>query len=190
MRLFLALYARQTRQRGRTLLSVLGVALGIALGFGVDLVNRAAVEDLTAGVRAIAGEADLEVRGGRGGFAESVFATVAKLPGIAATSPALEVEAGLADGGALRVIGIDPLRAAQLQPQMFAHQPHHADCCAARCCSRRRAAGALAWQDAHAARRPRDGRAAGGGNPAAGESARRGGAHRPFDRAMAPGPPW
>jgi putative ABC transport system permease protein len=123
MRLFLALYARQTSQRGRTLLSVLGVALGIALGYGVHLVNRAAIEDLSAGVRAIAGEADLEVRGGRGGFAESVFATVAKLPGIAATSPGLELEAGLAEGGALRVIGIDPLRAAQLQPQMFAHQP-------------------------------------------------------------------
>jgi len=123
MRLFLVLYARQTRQRGRTLLSVLGVALGIALGYGVHLVNRAAVEDLAAGVRAIAGEADLEVRGGRGGFAESVYAAVAKLPGIAATSPALELEAGLAEGGALRVIGIDPLRAAQLQPQLFAHQP-------------------------------------------------------------------
>jgi putative ABC transport system permease protein len=122
-RLFLALYARQTSQRGRTLLSVLGVALGIALGYGVHLVNRAAIEDLSAGVRAISGEADLEVRGGRGGFAESVFATVAKLPGIAATSPGLELEAGLAEGGALRVIGIDPLRAAQLQPQIFAHQP-------------------------------------------------------------------
>src|SRR5512134_344509 len=123
MRLFLALYAHQTSQRGRTLLSVLGVALGIALGYGVHLVNRAAIEDLAAGVRAISGEADLEVRGGRGGFAESVFATVAKLPGIVATSPALELEAGLAAGGALRVIGIDPLRAAQLQPQLFAHQP-------------------------------------------------------------------
>jgi putative ABC transport system permease protein len=123
LRLFLALYARQTSRRGRTLLSVLGVALGIALGYGVHLVNRAAVEDLAAGVRAIAGDADLEVRGGRGGFAEEVYATVAKLPGVAATSPMLELEAGLADGGVLRVIGIDPLRAAQLHPQMFAHQP-------------------------------------------------------------------
>ena len=123
LRLFLALYARQTSRRGRTLLSVLGVALGVALGYGVHLVNRAAVEDLAAGVRAIAGDADLEVRGGRGGFAEDAYASVAKLPGIAATSPMLELEAGLAEGGVLRVIGVDPLRAAQLSPQMFAHEP-------------------------------------------------------------------
>ena len=99
------------------------MALGVALGFGVHLVNRAAVEDLAAGVRALAGEADLEVRGGRGGFPESVYAAVAKVPGLASASPALELQAGLPAGGALRVVGIDPLRAAQLQPQLFAHQP-------------------------------------------------------------------
>ena len=127
IRLFLALYARHARQRARTLLSVLGVALGVALGYGVHLVNRAAVEDLAAGVRAIAGDADLEVRGGRGGFAESVYVALARLPGVALSSPVLELEAGLAaneDGsaGTLRIIGLDPLRASLLQPQLFAGQ--------------------------------------------------------------------
>ncbi len=128
IRLFLALYARHVRQRARTLLSVLGVALGVALGYGVHLVNLAAVEDLAAGVRAIAGDADLEVRGGRSGFAESVYAALAKLPGVALSSPLLELEAGLAandhgSSGILRVIGLDPLRASLLQPQLFAGQP-------------------------------------------------------------------
>jgi len=128
IRLFLALYARHARLRARTLLSVLGVALGVALGYGVHLVNRAAVEDLAAGVRAIAGEADLEVRGGRGGFPESVYAALARVPGVAVSSPMLELEAGLAPGeegsaGTLRVIGLDPLRASLLQPQLFAAQP-------------------------------------------------------------------
>ncbi len=107
---------------------MLGVALGVALGYGVHLVNLAAVEDLAAGVRAIAGDADLEVRGGRGGFAESVYGALAKLPGVAHSSPVLELEAGLAaneDGsmGALRLIGLDPLRASLLQPRLFAGQP-------------------------------------------------------------------
>ncbi|MDA1117731.1 MAG: ABC transporter permease, partial [Proteobacteria bacterium] len=123
IRLFLALNAGFAQRRARTLLSVAGVALGVALGFGVHLVNRAAVQDLAAGVRAIAGEADLEVRGGRAGFPEELYALLAKLPGVAAASPALEVEAGLVEGGAIRIIGLDPLRAAQLQPQLFAHQP-------------------------------------------------------------------
>ena len=100
-----------------------GVALGVALGFGVHLVNRAAVDELAAGVRAIAGEADLEVRGGRGGFAEALYPRLARLPGVAAASPALELDAGLPGGGSIRILGIDPLRAAQLQPALFAHQP-------------------------------------------------------------------
>jgi putative ABC transport system permease protein len=90
--------------------------------------STAAVDDLAAGVRAIAGEADLEVRGGRGGFPESVYATLARVPGVAVSSPMLELEAGLAPGedgsaGTLRVIGLDPLRASLLQPQLFAAQP-------------------------------------------------------------------
>ncbi len=100
-----------------------GVALGVALGFGVHLVNRAAVEELAAGVRAIAGEADLEVRGGRSGFPEALYPRLARLSGVAAASPALELDAGLPGGGSILLLGIDPLRAAQLQPALFAHQP-------------------------------------------------------------------
>ena len=98
-----------------------GVALGVALAFGVHLVNRAAVEELAAGVRALAGEADLEVRGGRAGFDESLYPEIARLPGVAAASPALELQAGLAQGGSIRVVGLDPMRAAKLQPGLFAH---------------------------------------------------------------------
>jgi len=56
------------RPPGRLLLSAAGIALGVALGYGVHLVNRAAVRDVAAAVRSVAGEADLEVRGGRGGL--------------------------------------------------------------------------------------------------------------------------
>jgi putative ABC transport system permease protein len=123
IRLFLALNARFAHRRARTALSVAGVALGVALGYGVHLVNRAAVEELAAGVRAVSGDADLEVRGARAGFPDSLYAALAQLPGVEAASPALEVEAGLAQGGAIRVVGLDPLRAARLQPQLFAQQP-------------------------------------------------------------------
>jgi len=100
-------------------LSIAGIALGVALGYGVHLVNRAAVSDVAAAVRSIAGEADVEVRGGRGGFAESLYPRIARLPGVAVASPALELQAGIA--GSERVImltGIDILRAALLQPQL------------------------------------------------------------------------
>src|SRR3989454_5424021 len=94
LRLLLVLGSR--RPRGRALLSVLGIALGVALGYGVYLVNRAAVDELAAAVRGLAGEADLEVRGGRGGFPDSLYPAIARLPGVASVSPGLELDAGLA----------------------------------------------------------------------------------------------
>jgi len=110
--------------KGRTLLSLLGIALGVALGFAVLLINRAAVNELAAGVRTLAGQADLEVRGGRAGFPEALYAQLARLPGVAVASPVLEAEAGIAGGTrTIRLIGIDPLRAGLLQPALFADEP-------------------------------------------------------------------
>ena len=118
LRLLLVFGAR--RHRGRMALSVIGIALGVALGYGVHLVNRAAVSDVAAAVRSLAGEADLEVRGGRGGFPETFYPKIAGLPGVAVASPALELDAGIAGTErTLRVVGIDILRAALLQPHLI-----------------------------------------------------------------------
>src|SRR5262245_28631133 len=107
------------RHRGRMLLSVVGIALGVALGYAVHLVNRAAVGDLAAAVRALAGEADLEVRGGRGGFSELLYPRIARLDGVAVASPVLELDVGVAGSGrTIRVVGLDILRAGLVQPQL------------------------------------------------------------------------
>ncbi len=124
LQLFTVLNARFAHQRGRTLLSVAGIALGVALGFAVNVVNRAAVGEFTAAMRAAAGEADLEVRGGRAGFPEALYATLSRVPGVALASPVLELEAGIArTERSLRLVGLDALRAAQLQPALFADDP-------------------------------------------------------------------
>src|SRR5258706_6566088 len=110
--------------RGRTLLSILGIAVGVALGFAVHLINRAAANELAAGVRTLAGAADLEVRGGRAGFPEALYAQLARLPGVAVASPVLEADAAIAGSTkSIRLIGIDPLRAALIQPAWFADDP-------------------------------------------------------------------
>ena len=107
--LLLALGAR--RPPLRSLLSIAGIALGVALGYGVHLVNRAAVAEVAASVRELAGEADLHVRGGRGGFPESLYPKVARVPGVAWAKPGLELEAGI-DGTRLaaQVLGVDAVR--------------------------------------------------------------------------------
>jgi len=115
----LAALFNSRRPRGRLLLSIAGIALGVGLGYAVHLINRAAVADVTAAVRALAGEADIEVRGGRSGFAESLYPQIARLPGVRVASPLLELDAGLAGTErTLHVIGVDILRAALLQPAL------------------------------------------------------------------------
>jgi putative ABC transport system permease protein len=104
------------RSKGRAILSVVGIALGVALGYGVSLVNRAAVDDLAAAVRMLAGEADLQVRGGRAGFPEELYPRIARLPGVVSVSPGLELDAGLAGGErTIRVVGIDAVRQGRIE---------------------------------------------------------------------------
>ena len=107
--LLFALGAR--RQRGRAVLSILGIALGVALGYGVHLVNRAAVNELASSARELAGESDLLVRGGRSGFPEALYPLVARVEGVAWVKPGLELEAGLAGSNrSVRLVGVDAVR--------------------------------------------------------------------------------
>jgi len=83
------------RHKGRFALSVLAIAIGVALGYAVQLVNQAAVNEFSAAVQTLSGEADLLVRGARTGFDEALYPRLAKLPEVAVASPVVEVDARL-----------------------------------------------------------------------------------------------
>lgn len=106
---------------GRLALAVLGIAFGVALGVAVHLINASAANEFNLAVRALGGEADLVVRAPRAGFAEALYPRIARLAEVQAASPALEVDAQLAGRReTIKVLGIDPFRAAQVQPQLLA----------------------------------------------------------------------
>ena len=108
------------QNRLRAALAVLAIALGVALGYAVQLINAAAVNELAQGVKTLSGDADFEVRGPRGGFPESIYPAIARLAGVAVASPIVEVDAKIAGRDApLRIIGVDVFRAAYLQPGMI-----------------------------------------------------------------------
>ncbi|MBK9084753.1 MAG: ABC transporter permease [Sterolibacteriaceae bacterium] len=107
------------QQPGRALMSVLALALGVALGVAVSVVNRSALDEFGRGLRTVSGQADLEVRGARGGFDESLYPQLAQRPEVETVSPLLEIEAkvrgaAVDGGGALKLIGLDVFRAASL----------------------------------------------------------------------------
>ena len=105
------------QNKTRSALSVLAIALGVALGYAVQLITGAAVNELALGVQFLSGDADLQVRGPRSGFDEAVYPELARLAEVAVASPVVEVDAKLADrGDVLKIIGIDAFRAPAVQP--------------------------------------------------------------------------
>jgi len=104
----------------RTALTVLSIALGVALAGAVHTVHTSALAEVARSARALAGTADLELRGPFSGFDERLFERAARVPGVAAASPVVEVDAALVGQGAIRVLGIDPMRAMRLQPAFVA----------------------------------------------------------------------
>jgi putative ABC transport system permease protein len=108
------------QNRMRTALSVVAIALGVALGYAVALINRTAINELTLGVQTLSGAADLEVRGPQGGFDEALYPQLAAMPEVAVASPVVEVDAKLSGhADALRIVGIDVFRAGALQPGLM-----------------------------------------------------------------------
>lgn len=107
--------------RGRMLLTALAIALGVALGTTVHLVNHSAAVEFEAAVRALSGDADLRIDGPRSGFDEALYATIARHESVAVASPVVEIDARLVDRerGQIKIIGLDPFRALQLQPGLL-----------------------------------------------------------------------
>ena len=116
-RLFLA---SLLRRRLATALSLLAIALGVALGLAVQLIHAAALDEFGRGMRLIAGEADLQLIGPREGFDESIYPVLALRPEVAEASPLLVVEARLPGReDSLEILGVDLFRIARVQPGLL-----------------------------------------------------------------------
>ena len=104
----------------RLLVTVLAIALGVALGAAVFLVNTAALNEFGLATKRLVGEADVVVRGPREGFPEKLFARLAANDAVSIASPVLELEVALPGRrDTLKVLGVDPFRAASLQPALI-----------------------------------------------------------------------
>ena len=118
--------------RWRSGLAVACIALGVALAGAVHTLHASALDEIDRAARTLGGEADLQARGPRNGFDDAAFIAVAKLPEVAAASPVVELdvvalppaaESGERTAGGrttVKLLGIDPFRAARLQPGFLA----------------------------------------------------------------------
>jgi hypothetical protein len=103
----------------RALLAVVAIAVGVAMGFAIHLINAAAFNEFSAAIQSLAGQADLQVAGREAQFDESIYPRLALHAGVAVASPVLEVDAALAGKpGALKIVGLDALRAGYVSPDL------------------------------------------------------------------------
>jgi putative ABC transport system permease protein len=104
----------------RALLAMTAIAVGVSMGFAIHLINAAAFNEFSAAVKSLSGQADVQVAGREAVFDEAIYPRLAQRPGVAIASPVLEVDAGVPGArGALKIIGIDPFRAAAVSPDLL-----------------------------------------------------------------------
>ncbi|UVW26999.1 FtsX-like permease family protein [Massilia sp. H6] len=102
----------------RALLAVAAIAVGVAMGFAIHLINAAAFNEFSAAVKSLSGQADVQVVSTEPLFDEAIFPRLAAREGVVVASPVLELSAGVAGGGSLRIVGIDPFRASFISPDL------------------------------------------------------------------------
>lgn len=103
-------------QPGRVVLAIVAVMLGVALAFGVQLLNGAALTEFARAARGINGQPDLVIRAAQGSLADADLAELLNRPEVTAANPVIEGRAlwpgrqtpqGTAQ--VLQLIGLDPL---------------------------------------------------------------------------------
>lgn len=112
--------AQWREQPLRVLLTLLVIALGVALSSAVYLINAGALGEFNQATRRLVGEADLIIRGGDAGFDERLLTDVARRDGVQMASAVVVLDVALPGREQpLRLLGVDPLRAGLIQPQLL-----------------------------------------------------------------------
>jgi putative ABC transport system permease protein len=130
MRLFSRIILRHLRAEwGKLLLSVVGVAIGVAVFVAIRLANTTAFGAFSSSLDAVAGRANLQAVSADGrGFDESLIATLRETAAVEAATPVIEQYAQVVDsaelaepgrGAPVLVFGIDVFSEGKLRSYRF-----------------------------------------------------------------------
>jgi putative ABC transport system permease protein len=105
--------------------AICAIALGVALGFAVHLINTAAFNEFSAAARSLSGQSDLQVRGAQATFDESLYPLLAQRNEVELANPVLELDvavpgnSGERKNATLKILGLDIFRAAAISPDLI-----------------------------------------------------------------------
>ena len=121
--------------RFRNILAALVIAVGVAMGLAIDLVNQSALHEFRTALASVNGQADASLRPASKDFNASVYETLLQDPSIASAAPILHrkvsleaitftgdqapsIDASKLFPSGLEIYGIDLFRSAQVHPQL------------------------------------------------------------------------
>ena len=115
------LIAGEWRQHpGRIAIAVIAIAVGVALGFAVHLINGSALTAFGQAVNTVNGASDLKIEAtSRLGFDEALYARVIGVDGVADASPVVVLKAMAGRGEPFTLLGLDIIRAAGVTPSLI-----------------------------------------------------------------------
>lgn len=104
----------------RALVALTAIALGVALGFGIHLINAAAFDEFSAAARSLSGSADLQLRCIAPQCDEALYPRIARLDGVAIAAPVLDLDLPVpGQRSPLKVLGIDSFQSAAIAPDLL-----------------------------------------------------------------------
>jgi putative ABC transport system permease protein len=114
---------------GRTILGILGIALGTAVYLSISLAAASALQSFQNGVTAVTGKAQWRIQTSGATLDESLFVKVRRLPTVAAAAPAVESVLELAGRkqGPVLLLGIDPFSERPFRDYEFSHDTSLSD---------------------------------------------------------------
>jgi putative ABC transport system permease protein len=111
-------------------LSVLGVALGVAVALSIDLATGSARRAFELSTEAVTGRATHQILGGPSGLAENVYRTLRLDLGVRLAAPVLEQDVAVLGhpGETLHLLGVDPFAESPFRPRLagidLVSEPH------------------------------------------------------------------
>lgn len=108
------------RHRGQLALSILGVALGVAVVVGIRLASASARRSFELSAETVAGRATHSVIGGPLGLPDSLFRVLRVEVGARPSAPVVQGEVRVVDrdGTVLTVLGVDPFAERAFRPEL------------------------------------------------------------------------
>jgi putative ABC transport system permease protein len=119
-------------RRTATALSVLAIALGVALGYAIHLINSAALSDFSRAMQGLQGEPDAILSAADGADGRGVdlaqLNTLARDPQVLIASPVIQLRVQLIDNAGkaqpITLLGLDTLSIAQITPTLLPRDQH------------------------------------------------------------------